>query len=720
MLKKSSSTAKVIPSRLPALMLESMVLDLLPAAVYLCDAAGVVVRYNRRAAELWGRSPNPGDPAELFCGAHRLFWPDGRPLPHEDTPMAAAIRTGRSHHNLEVQIEQPGGRRLWVLVNIDPIRDETGAITGAINCLQDITARKEADERLRESQALLSAVYDTTPECIKIVAADGKLLHMNAAGLRMVEADAAGDVQGGCIFDLIAPEDCERWRSHHERVCNGERLSWQFDIIGQRGTRRHMETHASPLRMPDGTVAQLAITRDVTQRAEHEASLRESERRSRELLDALPTAVYTTDAEGRVTFFNRAAVELSGRQPEIGSDRWSVTWRLYRPDGSPLPHDECPMAMALKENRAVRGAEAIAERPDGTRVPYLAYPTPLRDSAGAVVGAVNVLVDLSDRKRAEESANKLASIVEFSDDAIVSKDLKGIISSWNKAAERLFGYTAAEVIGKPVSILIPDNRQNEEPEILERIGRGERIDHYETVRRRKDGTLIDISLTVSPVRDHTGKISGASKIARDISERKKSEGRRRFLINELNHRVKNTLATVQSIAAQTFRGESQTQAAKWFEGRLIALSQAHDVLTRENWEGADLHDIITEVIAPLCVHADDRFEIEGSKLRLTPKMALALAMGLHELCTNAAKYGALANGTGRVRVAWAVADSADGRQLRLRWSESGGPPVEPPRQSGFGSRLIERSLARELGALVCLRYPVTGAVCDIEALLPSP
>ena len=194
------------------------------------------------------------------------------------------------------------------------------------------------------------------------------------------------------------------------------------------------------------------------------------------LIRALPAAIYTTDAAGRITFFNEAAAELWGCRPEIGKSEFCGSWKLYWPDGRPLPHGECPMAVALKEQRDVRGMEAVAERPDGTLVHFVPYPTPLFDDSGILIGAVNMLIDISDRKRADADAQRLASIVESSDDAIISKDLNGIITSWNGGAERLFGYTAEEVIGKPVTILIPADRMDEEPEILERIRRGERID----------------------------------------------------------------------------------------------------------------------------------------------------------------------------------------------------------------------------------------------------
>jgi PAS domain S-box-containing protein len=256
---------------------------------------------------------------------------------------------------------------------------------------------------------------------------------------------------------------------------------------------------------------------DLIERSQATEALRESERRFRQMIDALPAAIYTTDAEGRLTHFNPAAVEFSGRTPELGTDSWCVSWKLFYPDGRPMPHDECPMAIALKEGRIVRGAEAIAERPDGKRVWFNPYPTPLRDAEGKIVGGINMLVDITERKLAEEARGRLAAIVQWSDDAIVSKDLDGIITSWNSSAERIFGYSAQEAIGQPVTMLIPADRRDEERGILERIRRGESVDHYETVRCRKDGTLLDISLTISPIADSQGRIVGASKIARDIS-----------------------------------------------------------------------------------------------------------------------------------------------------------------------------------------------------------
>lgn len=179
-----------------------------------------------------------------------------------------------------------------------------------------------------------------------------------------------------------------------------------------------------------------------------------------QIVKNLPVAVYSTDAAGRITFYNDAAASLWGRHPKLGQDWRCGSWRLYWPDGTPMGHDECPMAITLKTGHAARGVEAIAERPDGTRYPFLAYPTPLRNDKGELLGAVNMLIDITERKRNEEAAQHYSAIVESSDDAILSKDVNGVITSWNSAAQRLFGYTAQEAVGKSVTMLIPADRHD--------------------------------------------------------------------------------------------------------------------------------------------------------------------------------------------------------------------------------------------------------------------
>ena len=447
-----------------------------------------------------------------------------------------------------------------------------------------------------------------------------------------------------------------------------------------------------------GAVKQATITED---------------RRFRELLQALPAAIYTTDAAGRITFYNDAAATLWGCHPELGKTEFCGTWKLYWPDGTPMPHDECPMALALREKRPNRGMEAIAERPDGVRVPFIPYPSPLFDDVGVMTGAVNMLVDITERKQAEEAAHWLAAIVESSDDAIISKDLDGIFTSWNRGAEQLFGYRAEEAIGKSVKILIPADRHDEEPEILKRVRRGERIEHYETVRLRKDGSSIPISLTVSPVKI-AGKISGASKIARDITERKQAEERQALLTGELHHRTKNLYAVVQAVVTRSFVGKRTVKEAEMAVlDRLRSLAQTHVMLIEKEWQGADIVEVVRSEMSPYGA----RVIIEGPSLMLTSQAAQNFALALHELATNAAKYGALSNVTGQVRISWSVFKPNGHRLFTFRWQERGGPRVTPPTQRGFGSAILEQVMAEYFETSPRIDYAEGGVIYELNGSL---
>lgn len=463
------------------------------------------------------------------------------------------------------------------------------------------------------------------------------------------------------------------------------------------------------------------------------ARRREDERRLSDVLDALPAAVYMTDANGRITYYNEAAVDLWGHRPELGTSEWCGSWKLYWPDGTPMPHDGCPMAMALKQRRPIRGVEAVAERPDGTRVLFIPYPTPIFDSSGELVGAVNMLVDITHRKHSEQTlrrqadelatlatenasllrtaetelehrrqadvtAQRLAAIVESSDDAIFWKDLNGVIQSWNNGAERLFGYTVEEAIGRPVTILYPDDRKDEAPRILARIQRGERVDHYETIRQRKDGRLIDISLSVSPVKDTEGRIIGASKIARDITERRRTEEQQRLLLREMNHRVKNLMTLASSLVTLSARSaKTPSELASAVRDRLAALARAHELTlpptleTETTEKETTLRALIKAIVSPYDPD-HSRVTIGGDDFSIGPRAATNMALLLHEFTTNAAKYGALSTATGRIKI---ESTNVDG-QCVLLWSEHGGPRVVRGNIEGFGTLLSRNTVQHAL------------------------
>lgn len=428
--------------------------------------------------------------------------------------------------------------------------------------------------------------------------------------------------------------------------------------------------------------------------------------RFRKILNELPAAIYTTDAMGHITYFNEAAARLWGERPKLGESEWCGSWKLFWPDGTVLPHGECSMARAIKERRTIWGMETIAQRTDGTRVPFIPYPTPLFDADGVLIGAVNMLVDITDRKQGEEMAQRLAAIVESSDDAIVTKDLNGIIKTWNKGAERIFGYTAEEVVGQSVSILIPENQKDEEPAILARIRKGERIDHYETVRQRKDGGLLNISLTVSPVRGIDGKILGASKIARDITEIKRERQLRELLLREMDHRVKNLFALANAVVAISARSAGTPRELVHAVGeRLGALASAHALtLPNPSEDGGrrstTLHALIGTVVAAYNEQTDSgqpRIRIAGIDVPVADESLTGLALLLHEFTTNAAKYGALSLPSGRLE----ITVTGDDDKVLLTWLERGGPPINGKiGAEGFGSVLARMTVTGQLGGTI--------------------
>jgi PAS domain S-box-containing protein len=318
--------------------------------------------------------------------------------------------------------------------------------------------------------------------------------------------------------------------------------------------------------------------------------------------------------------------------------------------------------------------------------------------------------------REDLAARRLAAIVESSDDAIVAKDLDGIITSWNKGAERLFGYTPDEAIGKPVTMLIPADRQDEEPGILARIRRGEHIDHYETVRQRKDGNLVEISLTVSPIKDAEGHIVGASKIARDITERRRAEERQKLLIREMNHRVKNLFTLAGSIVALAARDASSAEElAQSVQERLTALARAHELtLTRLSPQAplrahpTTLHALIKTILLPFENRGQGeakRAAVTGLDIPIEGAHVTTLALLLHELATNSAKYGALSAPAGHIDIG-CVEDS---EKFILDWKESGGPAiVQASEVEGFGNLLVRATVKYQLGGEITREWRPEG------------
>jgi PAS domain S-box-containing protein len=373
--------------------LDQSALDAIPTGFCVCRADGGLVRYNRRAAELWGRLPPLDDPSDQHCAFFRRYRADGEPLSFDATPVAIALRTGERVHGAELVIERPDGSHMPVLMNAAPLKDQAGGTIGAVCSFQELTERKRAEEALRASEAELHSVINRTPFMLVRCTRDLRYRFISNAYAQMMGRHR-DEIIGATIAETLGARGFATLHPYIERVLRGEE---------------------------------------------------------------------EVEFECELDF------------PEIGRRSFYIA---YRPE---------------------------------------------HDANGDVGGWIASLLDMTEERQGDAARRQLASIVESSDDAIISKDLNGVIVSWNPGARRLFGYAAEEVVGKPITIIIPQELQDQEPVILGRIRRGERIDHFETVRRCKDGRLVDISLTVSPMKDERGTVVGASKIARDISARKHAE-----------------------------------------------------------------------------------------------------------------------------------------------------------------------------------------------------
>lgn len=431
-----------------------------------------------------------------------------------------------------------------------------------------------------------------------------------------------------------------------------------------------------------------------------------------DVFDALPMAIYTTDAVGKIVCFNAVAATLFGAEPTDGA--WTGARQLYWPDGTPM--HESPMSIAIKERRPIRGAEGLIDGPDGTLLRILIYTTPMFQGE-TVIGGVNVLLELGEQSRVAYLEQRLAAIVECSEDAIISKDLSGTVITWNRAAERLFGYSAAEAIGRPIMILIPDDRRQEEEAILASIRNGTPVARYETWRKRKDGTLVPIALTVSPLRDRSGRIIGASKIARDISDQIRIREHQTLVLNEMSHRVKNVLAVAGGLIGLSARSAQNPKAmARAVQERLGAYSRAHD-LTRKTAadvagggaESTTLHTLVHAIVAPYVIESgeDANVVVAGDDVSIDANTTASLALVLHEFTTNAAKYGAFSTPSGKL----SVSTRETGDFVELVWTERGGPRIAGrPTRQGFGSVLSVRTVEGQLNGTLQIEWQPEGAV----------
>ena len=460
--------------------------------------------------------------------------------------------------------------------------------------------------------------------------------------------------------------------------------------------------------------------------ANYGLSLEQVLRASDDILEKLPVAVCVCDLEGRIVQYNNRAVEIWGRTPRPGQthEAFSAQTRFYNQTGEHL--SESGLRKVLRTGQAIRSEEMVIDQPDGKRIAVLLNVDPLLDARGEMVGVVNCFQDITERKQVHEELarsqqdlrqqqERWNATYEHAAIGIVEIDAEGRFLRVNESICDITGLTREELLGwRLFARTHPDDRDVDE-ELYQRQVKGE-IGFYSVEKRfvRKDGRVIWCSIRSSTVRGPDGKFLYGVRVVQDVTARKEADERQKLLMDELNHRVKNTLATVQSLATQTARGtDSPEEFRRAFEGRLISLSHAHDQLTRHHWTSADLRAIVAGATAPYA--GEHQISLAGDDVTVRPRVALTLGMVFHELTTNAVKYGALSSPEGRIGVTWRVIHAPSQPPLLwIEWRERGGPPVTAPVRQGFGSRFIEGSVVAELQGVARLHFDAAGLRCTME------
>jgi PAS domain S-box-containing protein len=555
--------------------------------MWLLTPGGSVLEANRSALEFAGCS--------LRSVAGKPFWDTpwfaSTPAAADAVRKAAAQAAAGTPLRFELQLHSQGGQVRTIDISFRPLHDEASRVILIVPAGLDITSRVLAEQATNR----LAAVVESSEDAIVSKDLNGIIATFNQAAEQLF-GYTAEEVIGKPVTILIPPD-----RQHEEteilaRIRRGDQVH-QFETVRRRkdGTLADISLTVSPVKDGQGRIIGASkIARDITQRKLAEAKLRDSERRFREIIAELPAAVFTVDGEGRLTHYNRACLDLAGRIPRLSADQWCIGWRLYHADGAALPHEESPMAVAIKTGRSLLGAEMVIESPDGARKLVTSYPTVMRDEEGRILSGLNILFDITERKRNEERIT--------------------------------------------------------------------------------------------------------------------------LLLNEVDHRSKNILSVVQAIAKQTATSTPEEFLTRFLE-RLQTLAASHDLLVKSRWQGVEISDLIRAQLAHFEELLGTRIKLDGPSFHLSVTAAQTLGMIMHELATNAAKYGALSNDSGRVEICWRAPSDV----FTISWTECGGPQVIAPNRRGFGSIVVKTMAESSLDSNVDLDFAPTGlrwrAVCPASSVV---
>jgi PAS domain S-box-containing protein len=636
-----------------------------------------------------------------------LFPPEtaARMIAFKRNVLAAAVAA-----TLEVPLPV-GEEAVHYEIRADPLRALGGTVVGLRVLAIDISARKKAELQARESAERYRALAAATREGI-IIHDSRRIIEVNEVFCTLHGTTRERAI-GRPAHAFLTPESR---RIALAAIALDSTEPYEVTAVREDGSTFPIEATAQTLAY-QGRAMRVATLRDLTDRKSAEEAVRRSENRYRSLVQAAAAFVWSLSPEGEIPKLQPTWSTWSAYTGQTPSEYLGRGWMdAIHPDD--LDHILARWSEATRVGSSYRG-EGRVRRHDGLYRDFLIRGAPVRDYGDRVIEWVMATIDITAQKDAEaalrDSEERFRGYAEASLDVLWMTNAEtGFLEYLSPAYEQVWGEVRDFVIQNPrrwEEHLHPEDRERARNAIAA-TKRGERQDvEYRIVR--PDGRVRWIRDTAFPIPGPDGSVRRTAGLARDVTRAKEDEDRQKLLLGELNHRVKNTLATVQSIARQTLRcGSDPETVQERFENRLLALSKTHNLLTNENWEHASLRDLLEQELAP---YGRDRYHVLGAQdVRIAPRAAVALGMALHELTTNAAKYGGLSARTGSVVLAWEVLE-APVRRLRLEWTEKGGPPIElQPTRRGFGSRLLERGVTAELGGLVELEFAPGGLRAVIE------
>jgi PAS domain S-box-containing protein len=597
------------------------ILSKLPVPCFALDEDGYLLFYNEEAARLWGRRPELGK--EQWSGAFRLLTLEEKELPPSLSAVASALRERRSLAGVESMIERPDGTQRLVADHTDPLFDATGNCIGVVNVQLDVTEQREMQKAGERREALFRDVADHAPAMMWVTDAEGNCTFLSQTWYEFTGQSEETGLGAGWM-SAIHPDDREASLAP-SAAAKARRAGYRLEyrLLHTSGEYRRVLSIATPHFDPKGEfLGYIGSVLDITAQKQADESAQSAARRLQLATEATAIGTWDYFPDTGDLIWDARCKELFGISRDAPVDYELFLTRLY-PDDRERTNEAVQRALDSDGDGAMDVEYRTVGLVDGPgrwiRANGRAFfegPVPKR-----FVGTVQ---DITDRKKADEAVQRLAAIVESSEDAIISKDLNGAIMSWNQGAERIFGYRADEAIGKPIMLLIPSDRQDEEREILWRIRQGQRVDHYETVRQCKNGSKIDVSLTISPLKDKEGIIIGASKIARNITERKQTQRELEHAkeVAEAASRAKDTFLAVLSHELRTpLTPVLMTAAVRERDPGLTQTIQAEMAMIRRNVE------LETKLIDDLL----DLSRITSGKLTLQMEL-LDLNTAVNQVC----------------------------------------------------------------------------------------